>query len=124
MSNATTKAVTQPLFKLATRTPFNIAPERGQELAAEIFGSGKWEIRPSETAANFYAIPSERTIYLSYAGLASLWCVAHAAFQVMDIASRAQRAPKVSGQTDNPQCFTTTFNAVGTFWEYNQELSR
>ncbi len=96
----TTEDVTQPLFKLAARTPFNIAPERGQELAEEIFGSGKWEIRPSYTAANFYAIPSETAIYLSYAGLASLWCLAHAAFQVADIASRAQRAPKSPDQTE------------------------
>ena len=33
-------------------------------------------------------------------GLASLWCLAHAAFQVADIASRAQRAPKSPDQTE------------------------
>jgi hypothetical protein len=38
-------------------------------------------------------------LYLSYAGLASLWCVAYAAFHVSDIASRAQRASKGLGQT-------------------------
>jgi hypothetical protein len=89
MSN-TTQIVTQPLFELAARTPFNIAPERGSELAAAIFGSNKWQLRPSKTAANFYAVPSEKAIYLSYAGLASLWCLAYAAFHVMDAASRAR----------------------------------
>ncbi len=100
MVSNTTKDVTQPLFKLAARTPFNIAPERGQELATEIFGPDKWEIRPIETEANFYADPPERAIYLSYAGLASLWCLAYAAFHVMDIASRAQRASKTPSQTE------------------------
>jgi Peptidase U49 len=95
----TTKELTEPLFKLAARTPFNIAPERGEELANEIFGSGKWEIRSTAAAASFAAIPSENAIYLSSAGLASLWCLAFAAYHVMDIASRLQRTPKIAGQT-------------------------
>jgi hypothetical protein len=95
-----TENVTLPLFKLARRTPFDIAPERVQELANEIFGAGRWEMRPSEGVASFSAVPPEKAVYLSNAGLASLWCVAHAAFQVMDVASRAQRAPKAPGQTE------------------------
>ncbi|MDY0885424.1 phage exclusion protein Lit family protein [Dongia soli] len=90
----------KPFFSFAARVPFNIAPERGTELAAEIFGSGRWQLVPSEMAANFYAVPSDKAIYLSYAGLASLWCIAYAAFNVADVASRLQRAPKSSGQTE------------------------
>ena len=95
--NNSTKNVTEPLFRLAARTPFNIAPERGAMLQTDIFGSGKWELRPSATTANFYAVPSERAIYLSYAGLASFWCLAHSAFKVMDVASRTQREPRAPG---------------------------
>jgi hypothetical protein len=75
-----TKEVTEPLFRHAAGTPLNIAPENGQKLAAEIFGGGKWELKPSSTPANFYALPADKAIYLSYAGLSSLWCVAYAAF--------------------------------------------
>jgi hypothetical protein len=89
----------EPFFRLAARMPFNIAPERGAMLASEIFGSDKWKIRPSEMPANFYAIPADKAIYLPYAGLASLWCVARASFHVSDVASRAQRAAKTPGQT-------------------------
>jgi hypothetical protein len=80
--------VTEPFFEFAARVPLNIAPERGARLAAEIFGHGKWQLQPSQTAANFYAVPPDKAIYLSYAGLASLWCVAYAAFHVADIASK------------------------------------
>lgn len=95
----TTEEATRPLFAIAKRAPFNIAPERGEELAQEIFGSGKWELRDSRSAANFFALPQDSAVYLSYAGLASLWCLAYAAFHVMDIASRAQREAKSEGQT-------------------------
>ncbi len=96
----TTKAATEGLYRLAARTPFNIAPERGAELAKEIFGSGKWEIRPSDQPATFAALPPEKVIYPSYPGLASLWCLAYAAFHLMDLACRQQRAPKAPGQTE------------------------
>jgi hypothetical protein len=79
----TTEEVTEPLFRLAARTAFNIAPGRGPELAEEIFGSGKWEIRPSFTSASFFAIPHDKAIHLSFAGLASLWCLAYAAYHVL-----------------------------------------
>lgn len=95
----TTKETTQWLYDLAAHTPFNIAPERGPSLAADIFGEGRWELRPSTTAANFYAIPADRAIYLSYAGLASLWSLAYAAFHVADSASRKQRAASDSSRT-------------------------
>jgi Peptidase U49 len=87
-------------LKSCAHAPFNIAPERGEKLAAEIFGSGKWELCPSQTEANFYAMPCKKAIYLSYAGLASLWCIAYAAYHVTDIASRCQRAPKAAGQIE------------------------
>jgi hypothetical protein len=71
----TTESATAGLFRLAQRTPFNIAPERAEELAREVFGTEEWELRPSRTEANFYAVVEYRAIYLSFAGLASLWCL-------------------------------------------------
>ena len=95
-----TKDVTEPFFRFAARVPLNIAPERGGKLAVEIFGHGRWQLRPSQTAANFYAVPPDKAIYLSYAGLASLWCVAYAAFHVADIASREQGGHSAPGQAE------------------------
>jgi len=91
---ATTKDVTEPLFRLAARTPLNIAPERGQELAAQIFGNGKWQLLPSQTAANFYAVSPDKAIYLSYAGLASLWCVSYARFTSAIPPLKSNKPPK------------------------------
>ena len=87
----TTKEATKDLFKFTHRTPFNIAPEQATKLSSEIFGSNNWTIHPSDAEANFYAIPSDKRIYLSYAGLASLWCLSYAAFHIMDLASSRQR---------------------------------
>ena len=94
----TTEQATGELFRLANRAPFNIALERSDSLATDIFGSGKWSIKPSRTEANFYAIPATATLYLSYAGLASLWCLSYVAFHIMDVASRRQRAERGSSQ--------------------------
>jgi len=96
----TTKSATEALFKLAKRAPFNIAPEKADALASEIFGRGKWSIASSETEANFYAVPGDCAIYLSYAGLASLWCLAYSAFHLIDIASRRQRNQNPTFQGD------------------------
>lgn len=86
-----TKSATEGLFKLAQRAPFNIAPEKGELLARDIFGPKKWTIQDGTGHANFEAIPSKAIIILPYSGLASLWCIAYAAFHITDIASRAQR---------------------------------
>lgn len=96
---SSTKEVMHDFFKFAHRAPINIAPERGTQLVEEIFESAKWTLAESEGEANFYAIPEEARIYLSYAGLASLWCVAYAAFHVVDISSRRQRDPRPTNAT-------------------------
>lgn len=93
MSN-TTKEVTECFFKLVQRIPFNIAPEKAKKLEVEVFDIRKWKISSSESEANFYAIPEDATIILSYSGLASLWCLAYAGFHIMDSASRLQREKK------------------------------
>jgi len=95
-----TKQITKPFFRIAARTPLNIATERGKKLTEEIFGSGKWQLLPSTSEANFYAVPANKAVYLAYAGLASLWCIAYAAFHVADITSRQQREPKGPEQTE------------------------
>ena len=92
MTTTATWVAMEWLFKIAQRVPFNIAPERGGELASEIFGTGKWTIERSDEPANFFAIPEDKAVYLTGAGQASLWCLAYVAFHVMDIASRSQRA--------------------------------
>lgn len=97
----TTREATKSFFKNVQHAPFCIAPERGEKLAEEIFGARRWEIRESTTTANFYAIPKDAAIFLSFAGLASLWSLAYAAFNIMDLASRAQRqSPNIVGQIE------------------------
>jgi hypothetical protein len=91
MTSVTTEEATTWLFEMASRVPFNIAPERISELI-KIIGSGEWEFLPSKEPANFFAIPKERRIFLSHAGQASLWCLAFVAFHVIDASSRRQRA--------------------------------
>lgn len=124
MVRCTTKEATEPLFKLAARTPFNIAPERGTKLANKILGHGKWEIRPSSAKASFAAIPDEKAIYLSYAGLASLWCLAYAAYHVMDIASRQQREPQVVGQMGINIASECAALGIADYVEYAESLFR
>ena len=91
----TTEEATAHLYKLAQRTPFNIAPEKALELVGEVFENGVWELRSSRTEANFYAVTDDRAIYVSSAGLASLWCLAFTAYCVMDLVSRAARDPEL-----------------------------
>jgi SAM-dependent methyltransferase len=95
--SVSTEAATEGLFKLARRTPFNIAPERAAELAEEVFGTGDWTITPRGFEADFRALVDEKTILVSWAGLSSLWCVAYVAYAVMEMGSRASRAPGVKG---------------------------
>lgn len=86
-----TSTLMEPMFQLARRTPFNIAPERGEELSKEIFGKARWRILASGGKASFDAYPTETTVSATYSGLASLWCVAYVGFNFIDIASRMQR---------------------------------
>lgn len=87
----TTQTLMDPLFQLAKRAPFNIAPERGKNLSEEVFVKGRWKLITTHGEANFYAYPVEAKVTASYAGLASLWCLSYAAFHISDIASRLQR---------------------------------
>lgn len=91
---------TVPLFNKARRTLFNIAPERADSLAHEVFGSGNWTINTVQGKANFAAVVDDKEILCSFAGLASLWCLSYAAFHIMDIGSRALRATENKGLTE------------------------
>jgi hypothetical protein len=93
-----TRALMEPLFRYANRTPFNIAPERGQALAEEIFKTARWQLTAEGGNANFYAFPQEARVTATYAGLASLWCLAFVAVHLTDIASRQRRASDKSAQ--------------------------
>jgi Peptidase U49 len=81
------KTLMEPFFETAAGTPLKIAPERGAELVEEIFKHSQWQLLPSELGTTFSAVPGERTVYMSYAGLAGLWCVAYSVFHIMEIAS-------------------------------------
>lgn len=94
----TTQEATDFLYRRAHRVPFNIAPERAAELSKDIFGADRWEFRSTEGKANFIAVAHEKTVYLTFTGLASLWCVAYVAYSVMDIGSRARRDGTHAGQ--------------------------
>lgn len=86
-----TLALVTPLFEHARKVPFNIAPEQGVRLAAEIFGQRGWELKLISGEANFYAIPADAVVAASASGLASLWCLCYAAYHLVDTASRLQR---------------------------------
>lgn len=96
-SSRSTKDMTHGLFNLARRAPFAIAPERAGELKTLVMNSEDWTLNSSETEANFWVIVPDKAIYLSYAGLASLWCLSRVAFTITDIASRISRDPEAKG---------------------------
>jgi SAM-dependent methyltransferase len=95
--NVSTEAATSGLFRFINRTPFNIAPERAEALAREVFGSGEWTITPLASKAGFWARVDEKSVYVTWAGLASLWCVAHVAYAAMQLGSLASRTPAAKG---------------------------
>jgi hypothetical protein len=92
-----TEEATAELFELARRTPFNIAPERAKALAEDVFGKGDWTLSPQNSKADFWAVVDDRAVYVTWAGLASLWCMAHVAYTVMQMGSTASRDPKIKG---------------------------
>lgn len=89
----TTASATAGLFKLANRTPFNIAPERAAALATKVFGTGDWTITPHASKAEFWARVDQKAVHLTWAGLASLWCVTYVAFEMAQLGSTASRSP-------------------------------
>lgn len=103
----TTEQVMSPLVKNAARIIINIAPERGEDLAQDVFRSGKWTLATSGAEANFYGDPPTRTVTLSFAGMASVWCLAYAAYHIVDIGSRAQRTPRYQGKPQSTSAVNT-----------------
>src|SRR5688572_118663 len=95
----TIKELMGPFFRILTRTPFNIAPERGSELD-ELFGKGKWTLQESNTEANMYAIVPDLSIRVPWACLGSVWCLSYVAVKLMDLAVAKQREPHASVQLE------------------------
>lgn len=89
--DVSTKDATFGLFRVANRTPFNVAPERANALANKVFGGGDWSLTPYDANASFSATVADKTIYATWAGLGSLWCVAYVAFCAMQLGSTASR---------------------------------
>lgn len=97
----TTSAVMAGFMKDLRRAPERIAPERQQELNEKVYFGAALSIRTCEGEAMFYAMPGNgKEIAVSPAGLASLWCLAHVAMHLMDLASRAQRQEHDEHQVD------------------------
>jgi hypothetical protein len=108
-----TQTLMEPFFKFAKRTPFSIAPERGHDLANEIFIKARWHLTVMGGQANFHAYPCETRVAATYAGLASLWCLSYAAFHVSHVASIYQRESRKSGTHIDigEYCSNIKFNA-------------
>jgi hypothetical protein len=117
------KKLPQNFSGLPRRTAFNIAPEKAEALASEVFGTNDWELRPSRTEANFYAVVEDRAIYLSFAGLASLWCLTFVAYNVMDHSSRAARQPELKAQQTDFGALWTKLN-LSAYLDYARRLNR
>ncbi|MBS1089506.1 phage exclusion protein Lit family protein [Gluconobacter wancherniae] len=107
-SSRSTKDATHSLFKVACSSPFAIAPERAAELKMQVMNTEDWTLNPSETEANFWVVVPDKSIYLSYAGLASLWCLSRVAFTTIYMASQISRDPDAKGvdQVDLGQVWT------------------
>lgn len=82
--------------------PFQIAPERNDELLDGIFGGEAWELdfntslRPEDNT--FRARPVSKVVEVNYAALASLWAVTKAAWLIAREGMAANRA----GQSELP----------------------
>jgi hypothetical protein len=86
----TTYQIMRPFFDDVSASPFRIAPERAEEMAARLAEAGVEKLDLVEGAARFVAMPGNGAhIRVSAAALASLWCMTFVAFRFMDIASRA-----------------------------------
>ncbi|MGX1691342.1 phage exclusion protein Lit family protein [Brevundimonas naejangsanensis] len=83
----TTSEATDGLAQKAASAPFAIAPERADDLAAQVFGETPVEMRRSDLASFFAAVVEDRHLYVSPSGLAGIWCLAHAAFHVSHVGS-------------------------------------
>lgn len=91
---ATTYEIMKPFFEDVSASPFRIAPEREEEMAARLADAGVEAVDLVDGKARFVAMPGEDAhIRVSAAGLASLWCLAYVAFAFMDIASRTAASP-------------------------------
>jgi hypothetical protein len=121
LSNPSSKEVVRGFFKHLQRIPFSIAPELAEKLYADVFGGVAPELRESETEANFYAVPADRAIYITSAGLASLWLLSYVAFSVADIAGRAQREKTSSRESLDISTAAATLN-VGEHLAYARRL--
>jgi hypothetical protein len=76
-----TALLMEPYFQCLGSNPSNIAPERKDELMAEVFGGRLWDLfavkgAPPGGVQPFLADPATRSITVSYSGLAMVWCIA------------------------------------------------
>ncbi|CVI64306.1 hypothetical protein CFBP4996_25580 (plasmid) [Agrobacterium leguminum] len=75
--------LTRGFVSLLRESPFRIAPERADELLAQMGGEA-WVLEIVDGPANFKAFPTSKEIEGTYAALLSLWAVA-AALRVLQV---------------------------------------
>lgn len=85
-------------------SPFNIAPERNDELLNGVFGGAAWDLEFNTsldpTLGVFVARPISKIVEVNYAGLASLYLVAKAAWLIARAGMSANWTGKASLATD------------------------
>ncbi|MGY4608607.1 hypothetical protein ACVW16_007019 [Bradyrhizobium sp. USDA 4474] len=96
-----TAALMEPYFRLLGGNPLNIAPERAAELTTDVFGGALWNLiakkgAPVGGVQPFLANPDDRSIAVSYSGLAMVWCMALFGVFLLDVV-KANR-----GSTEGP----------------------
>lgn len=97
----TSAEVMAGFIKDLRHAPERIAPERQAELKNNVYFGETWTIRTCDGEAMFYAMPGDKKeIAISTAGIASLWCLAYVAVQIIEIASYAQRREHNNHEVD------------------------
>jgi hypothetical protein len=94
-----------PFFLEIMKSPLNIAPERGDELAKEIFGELQWELvatkAPPSRADPFSSDPPNKRITVTYSGLAMVWCIACYSVFLCDVVSDLHQSSGQAAEVEN-----------------------
>jgi hypothetical protein len=114
-----TKAVMEPMYSLVSKAVFHIAPERATELSENVFSTGEWALKESTVNGSWFcAIPQEKTLHISPAGLASIWSLSFVAMRLSAAAVRARRQTHPSGALS----FSLNDDEFGQFLAFSTSL--
>lgn len=90
LSAKDTAVLMEPYFQLLGSNLSHIAPERADELTNDVFGGALWDLiakkgAPPGRVQPFLANPENRSIAVSYSGLAMVWCMAVFGVFLLDV---------------------------------------